>query len=582
MKRTFRTLDELRILAAVARGDRPPDLLLVGGQVLNVHSGEVYPATVAAAAGRIAYVGDRPIEAGPHTAVVDARGRLIAPGYIDPHAHPFATFAPEELARAALGLGTTGIVADTMPLLMLTPAEATAEAMAAMRDLPVRYFFFLRQHAQGHVPDEDACLSDDRLAALLAVEEVRTVGELTRWPQVCAGDETLLRRISRALAAGRRVEGHAPGASPDRLQGLAAAGVSSDHEALTADQALARLRAGLYVMLRHGSLRPDLEALAPVATGARAFSGRLMLTPDGPSPQFLRDSGYMDHLVATAMRAGIEPLAAYQMATLNPATYYGLDEELGGVAPGRRADLLLLEGLDAPRPETVITGGRIAAREGRVVLEVPRIPWERWVRPLASVPWRPGPEVFTLDGLPSPAPAAHLENTVITARRDLALGGHTLPAGVLHAVLLDPAGRWRCRTLLSGFGDRIGGLAASYTGGAGLLCVGRAPADMAVAAARVLDLGGGIVLAEEGAILFELPLPIGGMASPEPYTEVAAALDRLHRLLAARGYRHGEIAYTLLFFSFDALPYVRLTYRGLWDVVAGRVLIPREDLAGAG
>ncbi len=581
VKRTFRTVDELRVLAATARGDRPPDLLLVGGRVLNVYSGELYPATVAVAAGRIAYVGERGLAPGPHTTVLDARDRVIAPGYVDPHAHPFALCTPDALARAALSLGTTCIVADTMPLLMLTAPEQTGEAMAALGDLPVRWFFFLRQHAQGHVPDEDVRFSDARLAALLGREDVRAVGELTRWPEVYAGDERQLRRIARALAAGRRVEGHAPGASADRLQALAAAGVSSDHEALTADQALARLRAGLYVMLRHGSLRPDLDALAPIATGARACSGRLMLTPDGPSPQFLRDCGYMDYLVATAMRAGVEPLAAYRMATLNPATYYGLDEELGGVAPGRRADLLLLERLETPRPEAVIAGGHLCVREGRVVVELPRIPWNRWIRPLTPGPWRPDPGFFSLDGLPSPAPAAHLENTVITVRRDIALGGQRLPAGVLHAVLFDPGGRWRCRALLSGFADRLGGLAASYTGGGGILCLGRAPADMALAATCVLDHGGGIALAEDGALLFLLPLPLGGMASPDACTEVAAALDRLDGLLAARGYRHGEVAYTLLFFNFDALPYVRLTYRGLWDVVAGRVLYPREDLADA-
>jgi adenine deaminase len=579
VKRTFRTADELRVLAATARGDRPPDLLLVGGRVLNVYSGDLYPATVAVAAGRIAYVGERALPPGPHTTVLDARGRVIAPGYVDPHAHPFALCTPEALTRTALSLGTTCIVADTMPLLMLTAPEQTAEAMAAMGALPVRWFFFLRQHAQGHVPDEDARFSDARLAALLDREEVRAVGELTRWPQVHAGDEAQLGRIARALAAGRRVEGHAPGASPDRLQVLAAAGVSSDHEALTADQALARLRAGLYVMLRHGALRPDLDALAPVATGARACSGRLMLTPDGPSPQFLRDRGYMDFLVTAAIRAGVEPLAAYRMATLNPATYYGLDEELGGVAPGRRADLLLLERLETPRPEVVIAGGRLAAREGRVEIEIPRLPWDRWMPPLAPGPWRPDAGFFTLDGLPSPVPAAHLENTVITVRRDVALDGGSLPDGVLQAVLFDPGGRWRCRTLLSGFADRIGGLAASYTGGAGILCLGRTPADMALAAARVLDCGGGIALAEDGALLFTLPLPVGGMASPDPCAQVAAALDRLDGLLAARGYQHGEVAYTLLFLSFDALPYVRLTYRGVWDVVAGRVLFPREDLA---
>lgn len=577
VKRTFRTLDDTRTLMAVARGQAPPEVLVTGGTVLNVYSGEPLPATIAVAAGRIAYVGDRPFEAGPSTTVVDARGRVVAPGYIDPHGHPHATFTPVELARAVLPRGTTAIVADTLLLLLLTRPELTGEAMTALAALPLRYFWFLRLHGQAHSPGERAMVTDERLAALLERDDVRTVGEITRWAQVYAGEPTLIERIARGLAAGRRVEGHAPGVSPDRLQVLAAAGISSDHEAITADQALARLRTGLYVMLRHGSLRPDLPHLAAIATGSRAFSGRLMMTPDGPTPIFVHTKGYMDYLLETAMREGIEPLAAYQMATINPATYYALDEEIGGLAPGRRADLVVLESLDRPRPETVIAGGRVAAREGRLVVDLPTLPWERWLRPFTPGPWRPDPSFFSLDGLPSPVPAMHLENSVITARRDVAYDGE-LPPGILRLSLADPAGRWRCRTLLSGFADDLGGLASTYTSGLGIVTIGRDVRAMSAAASRALDLGGGIVLVEDGTVRFEFPLPLGGMMSPNPVAEVAAAIERLTALLQARGYRHDDLAYTLLFFGFDSLPYVRLTYRGLWDVLAGREILPREDL----
>jgi len=588
VKRTFRTLEETRALMAVARGESPPDLLITGGTVLNVYSGELHPGTVAVAGSRIAYVGERPLTRGPSTTVVDARGRVLAPGYIDPHAHPQAMFTPVELARNVLPLGTTAIVGDTIFLLMMIHPDLAVEAFDALSSLPVRYYWFLRLHAQAHSPEEGTLITDERLAGLLEREDVRTVGEVTRWPAVHAGDESLLARIALGLAAGRRVEGHAPGASADRVQVLAAAGFSSDHEAITAAQALARLRAGLYVMLRHGELRADLPALAPLATGSRAFSGRLMLTPDGPTAQFVRRHGYMDHLIDCAMREGIDPLATYQMATINPATYYALDEEIGGIAPGRRADILLLESPQQPRPEVVIAGGRVAAREGRLLIDMPSVPWERWMRPLAPGSWRPDPSIFSLDGLASPVPAMHLENGVITARRDIPLGAtpsqdalprrDALPRGVLRLTLIDPAGGWRCRALLSGFADDLGGLASSYSSGTGIVTIGRRPEDMSAAASRVLDLGGGIVLVEKGTVVFELPLPLGGWMSPRPLAEIADALELLTGLLRQRGHPHDDVAYTLLFFGFDSLPYVRLTYRGLWDVVAGRAILPREDL----
>jgi adenine deaminase len=577
VKRTFRTLEEIRALAAVARGQRPPDLLIAGGTILNVYSGEMLPGSVAVAAGRIAYAGPRVIAPGPSTTVVDARGSFVVPGYIDPHAHPQAMFTPTAFARAVLPLGTTAVVADTLMPLNLSDPAYTGEMLDRLAGLPLRFFWFLRLHAQAHGKSDDAITSDERLRRLLVRDDVRTVGEITRWPLVYHGDETILGRIAAGLAAGRRVEGHAPGVSADRLQVLAASGVSSDHEAITADEALDRLRAGLYVMLRHGSLRPDLPALAGVATAARAFSSRLMLTPDGPAADFIVRRGYMDHLIEVALGLGLDPPAVYQMATLNPATYFNLDEELGGIAPGRRADILLLDGIERPRPQVVIAGGQIVARDGRLLEEIADLPWAAWLRPFAPDPWRPDASVFSLDGLPDPAPAMHLNNAVITSRREIEISGG-LPRGVLRLVLLDPAGRWRCRALLSGFATDVGGLASTYTTSGGMYVMGRRPQDMAVAAARALDLGGGVVLADDGAVVFELPLPLGGMMSPRPIPEVAAAVEQLTAIVRARGYAHHDIGYTLLFLGFDSLPYVRLTYQGLWDVLGGCAILPREDL----
>jgi adenine deaminase len=470
------------------------------------------------------------------------------------------------------------MVADTILLLAATRPERTAEIMTALSSLPLHFFWFLRLHGQSHTSTEDVWIDDRRLADLLRLDTVRAVGEVTRWPLVYAGDPQILGRIALGLERGRRVEGHAPGVAADRLQALAAAGISSDHEAITAEQALDRLRAGLYVMLRHSSLRLDLPALLGVANGARAFSGRLMLTPDGPSPDFILQRGYMDHLIQVAVDCGLDPVAAYQMATLNPATYYALDEEIGGLAPGRRADINILVSLREPRPEVVIADGRTVAEDGRLTVDFPDLPWTEWIRPLVNRRWHPDPSLFSLDGIASPLAGMHLQNAVIAARRDVEIQNGALPEGVLRFTLIDPAGRWRVRTCLSGFADRLGGLASTFSTAGGIYVAGGDPRDMSVAAARVVELGGGIVVAEDGAVRFELPLPLAGVMSPWSMREIVAATDALTALLRERGYPHHDLPYTLLFFGFDALPYVRLTYLGLWDVLAAKVLIPREEL----
>jgi adenine deaminase len=582
---TSRTLDEIRTLMAVARGERPADLALVGGRVLLVQSGEVYPGNVAVAGERVAYVGPDETIVGPRTRVVDCAGKIVVPGYIEPHCHPAPMTNPVEYARALLRTGTTTVVADTLFVLSHGEPGTWGELLETLNRMPLQFLWFLRLHPQAHSPQEDR-FELDLLETVLPLESVVTVGEITRWADLYRGDESLLRKLHRARRAGKRAEGHNPGVSYARLQALVAAGLSSDHEAIDADQARDRLRAGLYVMLRHSSLRRDLPELAEVALGAGAAVGRLMMTADGADPAFIRRHGYMDDLIRVAMRSGIPQTTAYAMATLNPATYYGLDEEIGMIAPGRLADLLVLRSLDDPTPELVVTKGQIAVERGRVLAAFPEIRWERYFPWRYRPAWEPRPEWFVLRGERETlsVPAIRLENPVITRRKDLTLGVRDgvaeLPEGVLLVALLDHRGRWIVRAPLVNFAQRLGGLASTYNVAAEVLVYGQDPDDMAAATRRVLELGGGVVLVEGGRTLFEFPLPYIGMAGPLRFDEVADRIERLTELLVARGYSHYDVPYTLMFLPFDSLPDLRLTYRGLWDVRAGHSILPPEALSG--
>jgi adenine deaminase len=558
---------------------------LIGGQILLVQSGEVHPGNVAIAGDRIAYVGPDDSAVGPRTRVVNCAGKIVAPGYIEPHCHPAPMANPVEYARALLRTGTTTVVADTLFVLSHAEPGLWGEFLETLNRMPVQFLWFLRLHPQAHSPHEDR-FELDLLETVLPLESVVTVGEITRWADLYRGDESLLRKVHRARRAGKRAEGHNPGVSYARLQALVAAGLSSDHEAIDADQARDRLRAGLYVMLRHSSLRRDLPELAEVALGAGPAVGRVMMTADGADPAFIRRHGYMDHLIRVAMDSGVPAVAAYMMATLNPATYYGLDEEIGMIAPGRLADLLVLRGLEDPTPELVVAKGRIAVEAGDVLAAFPKIDWERYFPARYRPTWEPRPEWFALrsEGESLSGPAIWLENPVITRRQDLTLrvrdGAAQLPDGVLLVALLDHRGEWIVRAPLANFARRLGGLASTYNVANEILVYGQDPDDMATATRRVLELGGGVALVEGGRMLFELPLPYVGMAGPLRLDEVADRIERLTELLVARGYPHHDVPYTLLFLPFDSLPDLRLTYRGLWDVRAERSILPREPLSG--
>src|SRR3989454_2921351 len=422
-----------RRLTAVARGQAPADLYLRGGTLLNVYTGELYPANVAIVRERIAYVGLR----------------------------------------------------DTM----------------------------IRPHAQSRSTDERRRFQIADLARALEHPWAIAAGEVTRWPDAQGGRRDLLARLDLALRRGQRVEGHTAGAAGDKIAAIAAGGLTSDHEPITAREVLERARHGLGVMLRESSLRPDLVGLLDALKDAPALASRLMLTADGSMPAFIRDHGFVDHLIRTALERGVPPLDAYRMATLNPATYYGLDAHLGGLAPGRYADVCVLRDLSEPRPETVVARGRVVAEGGRLLVSVPEPPWRRVftsAEARLAVPWRSRPADFRL---PPRAryPVVRLVSAVITRLEDRAL-----QPGDLHAALVDRGGRWVAPGVVAGFADRLEGLAATISTDFNILVLGRSPEAMARAVNRLLDRRGGGGFGGGGGNAYELPPPPGGGVTPGP------------------------------------------------------------------
>ena len=464
------TVGQRRRLTAIARGEAPADLYIRGGTLLNIYTGEIYPTNVAIAGERIAYVGARDDMLGPRTKTLDATGRILVPGYIDPHVHPAHMVTPSGLARHLLPLGTTTVFADTLQFWELGGLRAFQTVADALAPSPLKFYWMIRVHAQARTTDEARRYRRRDLARALAHPWTIAAGEVTRWPEVWGGSADLLGRLDLALRRGQRVEGHTAGAAGEKIAAIAAGGLTSDHEPITAREVLDRARQGIAVMLRESSLRPDLVGLLDALKEAPALVSRLMLTADGSMPAFIRDHGFVDHLIRVALERGIAPIDAYRMATLNPATYLGREADLGGVAPGRFADLCLLRDLAEPRPEMVVARGRLAARDGRVLVDVPEPDWRRaFTTPAArlTVRWRARPDDFRLPPRAT-YPIVRLVSAVITRLEERA------PAdGDLHAALVDRGGRWVAPGVVAGFGERIDGLASTITTDFNILVLGR-------------------------------------------------------------------------------------------------------------
>src|SRR5919107_4676441 len=400
-------------LVETARGDRPADLFVRGGTIANVYSGELHKGNVAVTSGRIAFVGKGERTVGPDTEIIDAKGMIVSPGYMEAHFHPWVLYNPVSLVEGVLPLGTTTIVSDNLFFFMQMGTEDFAAMADDLRGLSLLYLWMARLTSQAEFPGEEEMFALDKIEPLLRRDDVIGTAEVTRWPALAAGESVLLSGIRQAKALGKIVDGHTGGASESRLQPVAAAGIDADHEAITREEVLNRLRIGIWTMLRNSSLRPDLPELLRSVTEKGVSTHRLIMTTDGPSPEFIAEHGLVDGMLRVAVDNGVSPMQALQMVTINPATLFRVDGHVGGIGIGRRADLLILSDLATFRPEIVITQGRVVAERGELRVPLPDIEWDSYgSRPRFDPDLDLGnPALYPQK--PSEVPVIHLRSAVI-------------------------------------------------------------------------------------------------------------------------------------------------------------------------
>lgn len=587
-------LESKRALIEVALGKREAELYIHNGNLVNVYSGELLEKQDIAISGRrVAYVGPPAENILRGAEVIDARGAYLLPGFIDAHAHVDFFANPLSLTPHLLLSGTTSVMADPHEAVGALGSAGLEMLIEMTRDLPVKFYFSVPV-ATPPLPqvEGEPILTLTEVESLLVRPEIRAISEVTPWARLISGDADLLAKFDLAERHSRRIEGHTTGAPFRKLEALAAAGLTSCHEAINAREARERLRLGMYVMLRHGSIRRDLEDLAELVVGeARADARKVMLTPDWMDPLAMLEHGYMDGLVTSAIGQGVPPVTAIQMATLNPATYLGLDMQIGGLAPGRMADILLVDRLDDVTPRLVVANGRIVARDGQTVVDIPPLPPE--MLRIAWLPHRMLPGAFDEtdfdvespdSGETATVPVIGILDKTITKRQDMSLpvedGVIRLPPSrdVLKVALLNIELPGFMIAFVSGFGARVGGLASSLAHETHRpMVVGCQGGDMVLALRRMQELRGGIVLAHEGEVLAEIPLPIGGLMSAASLEVLATQIRGVNRTLRRMGSELENPIFTLGFLTFSALPWVRLTPKGVWDVKEGRIIWPTSE-----
>ncbi|MER3455295.1 MAG: adenine deaminase [candidate division GAL15 bacterium] len=579
---TMATVQRLELMR-VAQGQKPADLLVTGGTVLDVYTGELVRDWVVAAKGeRVAYVGpwQRGLE-GPGTLVLDAQGQVVVPGLVDAHTHLFgARYAPHAALPHIVAGGTTCLVTEISELAYVTGELGIRAALEALRGLPVKVYATLpplaaaAPHLERHAPSAEVYweLFQDPLVVGL--------GEVYWGNLVFREDARFVELVDLAHRAGKVVDGHAAGARGPRLAAYAAAGVTSCHESTTEEEVLERLRLGYHTLVREGKIRQDLEAVAPLWRRRGGTVHRLSLVTDSVGALEILEEGYMDAVVRKAVRRGLHPVEAVRAATLAPAERFRLDGEVGGLAPGRYADFSLVPDLGEFRPTVVVSNGQVVAREGRPLI---RIPAHRYPEALLnSVRTElPSAEAFrvrapVMRGVVR-ARVIDLVTHLVTREGEAELSvqdGEALCGPDLALVAaLDRQGGAPFVGFVRGFGLRAGACATSMAWDSPLLiAVGSSPEELRFALERLRVLGGGVVVCAGGRVLAELAAPVAGVVSLDSLEEVArreTALDGALRVLGARGPRP---SLTVDVLTAGAIPHFRVCDRGYVRVRDGAVL----------
>lgn len=566
-------LEKTTSLINVASGLEPADLVITDGRIFNVFTGELLDGfCVAVKHGRIAYVGIDPENGiGTDTTVIHANGKTLIPGLIDGHTHMAWMNTPEEFLKLAMIGGTTTIITEIFEPCPVAGITGILELIDAMQHQPVK--IFATAPAMVSISRRTRGMSPHDLETLLLRPDVLGLGE-SYWQGVLQEPGIYLPQFEKTLIFRKTLEGHSAGASEKKLNAYATTGVSSCHEPIKADEALDRLRLGMYVMVREGSVRRELEAISEIKN-AGADLRRMILVSDGISAVDLKKYGYMESIVQKAINLGFKPGDAIRMATLNVAEHFSIDGQIGAIAPGRYADILMIPEIDIIQPEIVISNGVIISKNGHALVKPRAHHFSLQSRSSVKLDRAFTPKDFAVDASSGQSSRKIRLMEMVT---DLVTRESIQDLPVIRGQIQADASRDILKItaidravvpgdlftgFIKGFGLKSGAVAVSATwDSADIIVIGADDADMAVAVNRLNELQGGVAVCEGGKILAELGLPIFGVISDLPVDTVAAAIDDITKILSAMGVPHPDPIKTAATMTSAAIPFFKICEEG--------------------
>ena len=568
-------------LAQVATGAAKADLVIKNARLVNVCTHEILENISAAIAeGRIALVGDASHCIGENTCVIDAENRYLAPAFLDGHIHiESSMLSVGEYAKAVIAHGTAGVFIDPHEICNVLGLDGVNYMMEDAKRTPMKTMLTTPScvPAVGGFEDTGAQIDPEDVAVTMDYDCCVGLGEMMNFPGILGANPHTHGIVAETLKAGKIPTGHY--SLPENGAGLnayIASGLRCCHESTRAEDALAKMRLGMYAMLREGSAWHDLHEVAKAVTDHTVDSRYACLISDDTHPHTLIQQGHLDHIVRRAIEEGIDPVTAIQMVTINVAQCFQLDHELGSVTPSKCADLVLLDSLEDCRVSHVFIDGQLVAKDGKVVTEFPAYTYsEKATRsvhldPVTAADFKIGYEgdsakVHAIEIIP--ARVGTFDKIVTLPVKDGGIAADP-QQDVLKAVVFERHKKTGTvgKGFVKGFGIRRGALAQTVAHDAhNLLVVGSNDEDMALAANTLIACGGGLVAVLDGQVLSVVELPIAGLMSDKPIEEMSAAIEKMERTWEQMGSALPSPFMTMALIPLACLPETRLTNRGLVD-----------------
>ena len=549
----------------VAAGRKKADLVLKNATYVDVFSGELATDDIAVTEGLV-------VGLGTYQGVqeVDMAGKIVCPGFLDAHIHLESSLVtPAEFARAVIPHGTTTVITDPHEITNVMGTDGIDYMLAATENLPVDVRFMIPSCVPASPMDESGANLDYRdIDSYFEHPRVQGLAEMMNFPGIIAADGSTVAKIVASQAHHKKIDGHAPGLTGNDLNAYIAAGVYSDHECSDLEDALAKLKRGQFIMIREGTAARNLEALMPLIRSEKHFS-RCMFCTDDKHPSDLLEKGHIDYICREAVRMGADPIRVVQVACLHAARYFLLNNR-GAIAPGYLADFAVVEDLKDFRVCSVYKKGQLVYDNGQVA-ELPKPPIPEYLNNRAH-------DTFHLPRLS----AADFANTRPRGLIGM-LAGQIVTEDLGYADCVDTAKdilkmavverhkntRHIGIGYLSGYGLKEGAVATSVAHDShNIICIGTNDTDMAFAVNRIADNKGGIVVVKNGEVIAELPLEIAGLMSDRPLPLVNDSLENAKAAAHALGVGTGIDPFmTLSFMSLPVIPTLRLTTRGVIDVI---------------